>query len=542
MDKEICDKLICEYMGKIYGFAVTKTSTVDKAEELASRITLEVYSSLLRCHGADNIAAYIYRIAQNVYARFTDENAKSRHSDIDGLGIADDDDFTERIMESETYAKLRVEIAYLSKIRREILMLHYYNDMKLADIAKRMDIPLGTVKWHISGAKNELKERMDIMRNIGKLGLEPIELCNMGHCGSPGKKGDTADFLAKRITQNIAYAAYHKPRSINEIADELGISPVFVADEVETLEEYGFMDKVGQDKYRTNIAIYVPKAEIENKRHIILCDYAKKVRDIYIPKVIDALMNYDMSEVYVPNGDTNLWLWSGITAALGFSEKLCPGIYADAMKFSVPRKDGGNFLAGAHVKTDVKLDFDARKYSCCGDMNRWSEKYPVYSWQLVTEYSGKKIGWRDNLTSDYDYLYEFICGKIEKTPEDIDKYKRLCDKCYITADDKVNVICIKDEMKNNITQSKLFKAMPDGGDEMHKLALSLADEWYELDKELFAEHIYPIRKEFSKLALASNEVRMRVIELLLADGTLKLPSKEAAAGLTTLMFTDRLPE
>ena len=120
--------------------------------------------------------------------------------------------------------------------------------------------------------------------------------------------------------------------------------------------------------------------------------------------------------------------------------------------------------------------------------------------------------------------------------------KRLCDKGYITADDSVNVICIRDDVERNITQSKLFAAMPDGGKEMHELAVSLADEWYELDKELFAEHIYPIRKEFSKLTLASNAIRMRVIELLLSDGTLKLPTKEAAAGLTTLMFTDKLPE
>lgn len=64
----------------------------------------------------------------------------------------------------------------------------------------------------------------------------------MGHCVCSGSKGDTADFLAKVITQNIAYAAYHQPRTINEIAEEFGINPIFVEDEVAVLEEYGFMD------------------------------------------------------------------------------------------------------------------------------------------------------------------------------------------------------------------------------------------------------------------------------------------------------------
>jgi hypothetical protein len=35
---------------------------------------------------------------------------------------------------------------------------------------------------------------------------------------------------------------------------------------------------------------------------------------------------------------------------------------------------------------------------------------------------------------------------------------------------------------------------------------------------------------------------MRVIEQLVADGTLKLPSKRHAAGLSTILWTDVLPE
>ena len=43
--------------------------------------------------------------------------------------------------------------------------------------------------------------------------------------------------------------------TINEIAEELGINPIFVEDEVAVLEEYGYMDKLSGGKYRTNIYI-----------------------------------------------------------------------------------------------------------------------------------------------------------------------------------------------------------------------------------------------------------------------------------------------
>lgn len=70
MDKETADNLITKYNKKLFGFALSKTSCIDKAEELASRITLEVYSSLLKRDNINNVNGYIYHVAQNVYARF----------------------------------------------------------------------------------------------------------------------------------------------------------------------------------------------------------------------------------------------------------------------------------------------------------------------------------------------------------------------------------------------------------------------------------------------------------------------------------------
>ena len=126
MDKALCDKIICEYTDKLFGFAMTKTRSIRRAEELASRITLEVYASLLRRDSVTNIPAYIYRVAQNVWARYTDEYRRSPYVNIDDGDVWDGEDFTEQVEQSETYAKLRTEIAHLSETRREILVLHYY--------------------------------------------------------------------------------------------------------------------------------------------------------------------------------------------------------------------------------------------------------------------------------------------------------------------------------------------------------------------------------------------------------------------------------
>ena len=153
---------------------------------------------------------------------------------------------------------LRREITYLSRQQREIIVLHYFHDKKVKEIAVLLSLNENTVKWHLACSRKELISGMEKTRTTGTLGTEPIHLIDLGHRGYSGSKGDTSDFLAKVITQNIAYAAYHQPRSINEIAEELGINSIFVEDEVAVLEEYGFMDKLKNGKYRTNIRIYEP--------------------------------------------------------------------------------------------------------------------------------------------------------------------------------------------------------------------------------------------------------------------------------------------
>ena len=57
MNKQTADKIITEYLSKIYGFAVKKAFSYDEAEELCSDIIQEVYSSLLSVEEVVNVVS-----------------------------------------------------------------------------------------------------------------------------------------------------------------------------------------------------------------------------------------------------------------------------------------------------------------------------------------------------------------------------------------------------------------------------------------------------------------------------------------------------
>lgn len=543
MDKRIADKIIIDYNKKLFGFALSKTSSISKGEELASKITLEVYTSLLKRDNIMNVNGYIYRIAENVYARYIDETKRGMHLSLDEVNIPADDDFTDRIILSETYQILRREIAFLSKTQRDIVVMHYYDKLKLKDISQKLNLPLGTVKWHLFEAKNSLKEGMNSMRAVGNLGIKPIKFDTMGHSGQPGSLGDTKNFLKKRLTQNIAYAAYHKAKSINEIAVELGVSPLFIEDEVFILEEYGFMDKVEGDKYLTNIYITEPTKEGCEKEHIIYEKYAKILCDKYVPVLVNYIKNYIKDKIYVPDDDINLLLWAVITFACGY--KLCvdKGINSDI--FSVKRKDGGDYIAFALVETDFDVSYNKNLYDSCGDMTRGLGKYPLHSWQLNTYYDDRIGRWQNNINNDYDYLYEYITGAIKKEDSQIDKYQRLYEKGYLINEngkDSVNIIIVKDDCKTWLNENTFTKNLPGITDELKEISNKFDEEMYELNKDQFPPHMQKLYKARTTNSFTNNNTRTHVMEQLLSSGVLKLSTEIQKHGLNTIMFCDVLPK
>ena len=64
---------------------------------------------------------------------------------------------------------LRREIAFLTETRRKIIYSFYYENKTVSAITEETGIPEGTVKWHLSKARNDLKEGFSMERKIGKL-------------------------------------------------------------------------------------------------------------------------------------------------------------------------------------------------------------------------------------------------------------------------------------------------------------------------------------------------------------------------------------
>jgi RNA polymerase sigma factor (sigma-70 family) len=525
MKKSETDKIISEYVKKLFGFAVSKLNSIDEAEELAAEITLQVYKSLLKQDNISNINGYVYRIARNIYAQYIDK--RQHYVSVDGMEyIADERDFTAELAKSENFGILRREITYLSKIQREIIVQHYFCDKKIREIATALSIPENTVKWHLACSRRELKIGMERIRTTGNLGTQPIKFIDMGHRGIAGKKGDTATFLAKSLTQNIAYVAYHQPRNINEIAEELGVNPIFVEDEVAVLEEYGYMDRQKDGRYLTNIHIVIPCEEANRIYSEINPLYARKFAEkFFAPKLKEIT---EIPEwLHIPDNDLNLFKWSLVCF---MSHKLGTAEINDS-KYSVKRPDGGDFAAYAVLGTDsVKVEHD--QYWYCGDMWRNHTNNDVWweSWQLNCEWTDREGFWMDNLSDDYDKLYYFINGTLPEISANAESYRRLLDKGYLLKNDeeyKVNIILCDSE-------KKWWEFIPDTSEEINALSKEYAELHTKAELLNQPAHMHGQIRYYGQNSACA--LHTHIMEQLLDMGVLTLPTEKQAKGLCTVMF------
>ena len=409
MDRQNAEKIITEYLNPIFGFALKRCKNAHDAEDLSQDIVLRAFRALLTKDDIGDIGKFIWTIAHNALNNYYRDTAKGvigvSIDDVANISYNGDWSF---VGDDDTYESVRClqsEIAYLSRLQRKIVIAYYFENRKQADIAKELDIPLGTVKWHLFEAKKELKRGMDTMRKTSELKFNPIKFHSYGINGSIGTKS-TDEFFRSALSQNICYCVRNQAKTVNEIADALGVSPVYVETEVDFLEEYGFL-KEENKKYIVNFIISEPTAELLTMQDAMY----KKAAGLFANELYDRLIasrllahpdiwcgqtDRPITLTSASKADANFVLWSLIPYIAAESGA---GMVDDRISFdevATVRPDGAHNICNATVipeNTVLPEDYVYMR-NWCGPFRYASKKYSSKNtmfWQLDTEWSERRM-------------------------------------------------------------------------------------------------------------------------------------------------------
>ena len=396
VNRQDVEKTITEYLKPIFGFALKRCKSIHDAEDLSQEIVTRAFRALLIKEEARDMGKFIWTVAHNTLSNYYRDNAKSMVGvSIDEVAELIADPYSEMDADDNTEAihRLQTEIAYLSKLQRRIVVAYYFENRKQADIARELGIPPGTVKWHLFEAKKELKRGMDTMRKASELRFNPIQFHSYGINGSIGTKSPE-EFFRSTLSQNICYCVRNTAKTVNEIADDLGVSPVYVEN-----EEYGFL-QAQKDKYIVNFIISEPTAELLTMQN----DMYKRAAELFANDLYDELISsgvLDDPDIWCgqtdqpisltgsPKADRNFILWSLIPyVAAGAGEKLMDKRISFEEVATI-RPDGAHNILHASVVPDEMIlpeDYVYMK-NWCGPM--WNGNGERILWQIDSEWSDR---------------------------------------------------------------------------------------------------------------------------------------------------------
>lgn len=400
MDRQTAERIITEYTKPIFGFALKRCKSVHDAEDLSQEIVLRAFRALLIKDNIGDSGKFIWTVAHNTLCNYYREHAKQivgvsvdELSEVLSAPSDDTDDDTEQAI-----ARMQSEIAYLSKLQRRIVIAYYFENRKQADIASELHIPLGTVKWHLFEAKKELKRGMQTVRKASELKFNPVRFDSIGINGSVGKKS-LDEFFRSTLAQNICYCVRNTAKTVNEIADDLGVSPVYVEAEAAFLEEYAFL-QAEKDKYIVNFLIAEPTRDL-----LIMQDKMyKQAASLFANDLYDELVSSDIlddpdlwcgqtdepiSLTASPRADHNFLLWSLIPFVAAWSGEELVDDRISFEEVATLRPDGGHNIACATVIPE-KLDLpDDYVYMRNWNGPMWNGNDRHMLWQVDTEWSDR---------------------------------------------------------------------------------------------------------------------------------------------------------
>ncbi|MBX3066665.1 MAG: RNA polymerase sigma factor [Anaerolineae bacterium] len=159
--------MVLAFQDRLYRFALRLTDNPQDAEEIAQDAFVRAYKALSSYSPERRltlaIRPWLYQIALNVFrnrVRTPHPPTDSLEADEIEISDASEDRPEQRATISERDGELARQVAELPRHYREVLVLHYVEDLTFLEIADLLDQPLGTVKSKVSRGIDLLRRKL----------------------------------------------------------------------------------------------------------------------------------------------------------------------------------------------------------------------------------------------------------------------------------------------------------------------------------------------------------------------------------------------
>ena len=514
-----------ELLDKLFGFCYARTNDSYEAEALCSDI---VYALVKAAHGdgeIDNMYAFLWRVARNVYADYANHRRKYAEMVYAGdpeeilSGIAEDE-YAEDTTELLTFVYRRM--AFLTKAYRDVMIRFYIDGLSTAQIANEQGTSEVAVRQRLFSARQKIKSEVEKMADTN---TKPVALdkINFVFCGTGDPHwGDPRHVCTRTLSKHIVWLCRKKPMRVFEIAEELNVPTLYVEEEVEILCRgengvYGLLRRLDNGKYAINFILL--DKDVFEKASALYVEKLPKICDIISKYVEEHKAEYLVFPYLNKRVDMNLILWQQVYEI------------ADAFCFCVMWALEKNHFSA--------LSEPDRPFSVYGYVDNGASFYSSWDGVVAQNVCGFSNVQVENITANRIHRH-FDCGlNVSKEPK-IQLALRAIDGLSIAAlseSEKEHaakaIECGYLYREGDMLYTKILVSALSDKDRLFAISRALHNGYFDADAESVAEQIAALIQEavpeyllgewrFAN-TLAALPVRNAVVDCLIEKGVLTPP-------------------
>jgi RNA polymerase sigma-70 factor, ECF subfamily len=164
-DRTAFAALFDHFAPRVKSFMMRKGASAEQAEDLVQETMIAVWSKAALYSGdRGSVSTWIFTIARNLRIDRLRREKSSMFTDLDDFDAPSDDISAEdslwRFQEDGLVARALQQIP---EEQRQLLILSYVDDVPQSEIARRLQIPLGTVKSRMRLAYRRLHKMLEVL-------------------------------------------------------------------------------------------------------------------------------------------------------------------------------------------------------------------------------------------------------------------------------------------------------------------------------------------------------------------------------------------
>ncbi|MGI9014283.1 MAG: RNA polymerase sigma factor [Phycisphaerales bacterium] len=162
-EAEALEELISRWQTRVVHAAFAATGSRDGATEIAQDTWVSVARQIRRLEDPHRFPGWLNRIVARRSVDWIRKQARDRKRGkaAESIATANVEHTNADALKGDRHAQLRAAIAQLSPDQRDVIRLHYASGLSVAELARALRVPEGTIKSRLHAARGCLERAIN---------------------------------------------------------------------------------------------------------------------------------------------------------------------------------------------------------------------------------------------------------------------------------------------------------------------------------------------------------------------------------------------